>query len=90
MGWKLIDRAPKDGTPVDLWIVGDGDSVQFLTDFSKVDPDRKKLQGRTCGWRWIDGDWRLKAGLTPLMGLRAHGVVATHWMPLPSPPRGSE
>ncbi len=29
MNWKPIETAPKDGTRVDLWIVGGDDNVDF-------------------------------------------------------------
>lgn len=84
--WRPIKTAPKNGTPVDLWIVGNPDSVDFLTTFSALTPDRKSRHGRICDYRWVNDDWRIKAGLMPLMGLRMHDCVATHWMPPPEPP----
>lgn len=88
--WHEIDDpehpAPRDGTPIDLWVIGDPQNVEFLTDQSVRSADRVSREGRLTNWRWGGGDWCLKTGLTPLYGLRMYDCVAIHWRPLPAPP----
>lgn len=73
--WLPINLAPKDGTFVDLWL---------------------KPEGRD-GYRVADGVW--KNGEWKYYSLPEYGHsielctlewqhAATHWMPLPQPPKG--
>ncbi len=70
-GWQPIETAPKDGTEVDL----------FLT------------TGREPDCFWKDGGWTRTVKDGDYMGedgvqieYPKCNIVATHWMPLPSPP----
>lgn len=70
-GWQTIDKAPKDGTRILLWIV-------HQTAKYSADPIGEGWMSPCIG-KWIDhngGGWT-HSGLcgTP-----------THWMPLPPPP----
>lgn len=75
--WRPIESAPRDGTYVDLWVVGD-------------DLPQDPLISRVVGcWRrsssFVDPEqaegWHV--GVSAL----SRRYEATHWMPLPEPPR---
>lgn len=70
--WRTIDSAPKDGTPIDLWVIVDGWQ------------DEKRIPNCTWGWmrKWGGEEVQGWVGLGNLHEDR----VPTHWMPLPSPP----
>lgn len=82
--WKTIDSAPKDGTWLDLWIVGPAGDVSFYTSVPYG-------QGRICDYRWEHRppnapNWYSRGGLPgspPLMP----GIRVTHWMLPPPPPK---
>lgn len=74
--WQLISTAPKDGTPVDLWIVPSG--------ISGTGPGRCPDCWHSNGkwWRYDEafGDGECKSEV----------ANATHWQPLPLPPALSQ
>lgn len=74
-GWRSMDSAPKDGTPVDLWCRAPGLSAGP----GRV-PDCWYSNGKW--WRYDEqyGDDQCRS--------RVHN--ATAWMPLPSAPEGGE
>lgn len=80
--WQPIESAPKDGTPVDLWL-GNAEFPDRLTDatYRKSSDSEWWVHGGDsidnpdaeywfCGFGW------------PLVG----DNVPTHWMPRPTPP----
>lgn len=84
-GWRTIDSAPRDGTPVDLWIVGDWAEVHF---YALAVETNDQWGGRTPEWQWEvrkpnPGKWYPRGGLGVALSPE---VVPTHWMPLPAPP----
>lgn len=89
-GWQPIETAPKDGTPVDLWIVGPDDTVDFYTVLATKVRGRPLRHGRACLFVWHQKhgnppNWYPLGGLTgfPL----SPEVRPTHWQPLPDPPQ---
>lgn len=87
-GWLLItDRAPTDGTPVDLWCEGSREDMQFYSPTARPKKGyRLTWEGRVANCYWDDG-WR------PIHGLMRDGprfmtiqVTPTHWRPYPDPP----
>jgi hypothetical protein len=76
VSWRLIDTAPLDGTPVDLWVVG--------ADAPHYSPEtivRNALpEGRLTDVRFFDGKWRTKAGVGRKEGIP---LTPTYWMPRP-------
>ena len=85
--WRSIKTAPRDGTPVDLWIMGEAAEVEFYCPLSYRHPDRVHRSGRVTNVRWIEGDWRPVAGLHRLHGLGALPVSILYWCPLWQPPQ---
>ena len=88
MKWQPIATAPKDGTVVDLWIVGDDDTVDFYASGAKKVPGKPLRHGRGTDFRWEhrppnSPDWNCAWGLHVRL---SPNVRATHWMPLPEPP----
>jgi hypothetical protein len=84
--WQPMETAPRPEhgrrKVVDLWCVGDRESIEFYCpEFCGV-KDEKLWQGRVNNCYWLDGAWR------PQAGLRLHGLTVTPiaWMPLPSAP----
>ena len=82
--WQPIETAPRDGTSVDLWIVGDPESIVFYCPVSKRHRDRVRREGRISDVWWHDGAWRPKSGTAKLFPIDAE---ITHWMSLPEPPK---
>jgi len=81
--WQPIETAPKDGTPVDLWLVSNE-----TCDIDFYSPTASKLQGRSTDWVWEkrgpnSANWYPLGGLGYPLGPE---VTPTHWMPLPVPP----
>lgn len=75
--WQPIETAPKDGTPVDLWI-----QIYETRGY------------RATGCEYRDSEWQHYS--LPEFG---HSIelchvdwqhLATHWMPMPEPPKGNE
>lgn len=87
--WQRIETAPKDGTVVDLWIVGSDDTVDFYAPTARKIPGRPLRHGRATNFLWMkkginQPNWYPQGGLPgyPL----SPDVTPTHWMPLPEPP----
>ena len=88
-GWQPIETAPKDGTIIDLWIIGGDDTVDFYSPTAKKIPLVPKRCGRATNFRWMHKppnapNWYPVEGLGyPLSPV----VDAIYWMPLPEPPK---
>ena len=88
--WQPISTAPKDGTVVDLWIVGADDTVDFYAPTAKKVPCYPQRSGRATNFHWARyapnaPNWY---PFPPIMGYGlSPNVQATHWMPLPEPPK---
>lgn len=90
--WQDISTAPKDGTPVDLWIVSDehGSDVDLVSFYcnglDRFNAKTRRREGRVTGMVW--GRRGPNTGWYPHGGLpgMAMTVEPTHWMPLPTPP----
>ena len=90
MKWQPIEIAPTDGTPVDLWIVGPDDKVDFYASNAKKVPGKPLRYGRATNMRWMKKGpnspaWYPMGGLGYPMS--PFDVTPTHWMPLPEPPK---
>lgn len=71
MVWEPIETAPRDGSPILLYVV-------------KVADEYTRAVGQYDGWRNIDvGYWEL--GLNDWHTV--HSGEPTHWMPLPPAPQ---
>lgn len=71
-GWKPIETAPKDGTPILVWV---GDRLhEAIWDADAYDPATGDFSGLWMA-RWTEID---------SYGVSIEGV--THWMPLPERP----
>ena len=70
-GWRTIESAPRDETPVDLWMEAGYRVRDAHWGETEVDEDE------VAGFAWLDehGDW-----------IEGEDNRATHWMPLPPPP----
>jgi hypothetical protein len=91
--WQSIASAPRDGTPVDLWIVSasptcDHSIVDFYCPFASDVADSSLREGRVTDVRWFEKrpnepGW-YASGLNgfPL----SPDVIATHWMSRPGKP----
>ena len=92
MTWQPMETAPKDGTPVDLWIIGPGDEVDFYCPEAGKVPGKPVRHGRATSFRWAkkaanQANWYPSGGLGyPL----SPSVLAIAWMRLPDPPSGLE
>lgn len=85
MEWQPIETAPKDGTAVDLRIVGGSDWVDFYAGKSaKFNRKTRQREGVTEGWYWTSyhGNppyWRV-VEFPEIMPL-SREVNPTHWRP---------
>lgn len=71
--WQPIDTAPKDGTPILLW---DAESKSVNVGYwldRYTQPFHALVRGE-------DANWCDDGGANPIFN-------ATHWMPLPDPPK---
>jgi len=92
-GWQPIETAPKDGTPVDLWITGTDSTVDFYC------ANASKVKGQPVRHgRATDYQWKHRPPNTPywyptgrLMGFPLSlEVTPTHWRPIPKAPACAE
>lgn len=91
--WRPIAEAPKDGTPVDLWVSGDddADSIDFYTNrLSRYNPKTRKREGRVTDMVWEtrgpNKGWYFVGGLPGM----AMTVAATHYRLRPAPPGAAD
>ena len=80
--WQDIATAPRDGTPVDLWILHTPKSANYY--------DGRRTDCEFRSGEWVTWDNRLDEyceveRLTPANDGSTYR--ATHWQPLPSPPK---
>lgn len=74
--WQSIETAPRDSTHVLVYFPRPGEGRQEVMEawwaipYEDAPPDK--------GW------WQTMGGV--LLSSDVHGLGATHWMPLPSPP----
>lgn len=86
MEWQPIESAPKDGTYVDLWCIAqstfDGKEYQYRVTDARFDvPEECYFPGDQIA-QWISEDFVCDGlGEAPIR------AFATHWMPLPEPPK---
>lgn len=76
-GWQPIESAPKDGTPVDLW---------YPHPETASKPGSRQPNAWWSGRAWWADNWDYDgaAGEVGFCG------EPTHWMPLPTPPKGGD
>lgn len=79
--WKLIESAPKDGTPILLYHKNIGVVCGWWT------------ENKSYPWAFVDGTERYEPeecgdGIPDLISYNAFHIQfgPTHWMPLPQPP----
>lgn len=74
MNWKTIESAPRDGTPVDLWMpaqkTANGDHIPAH---------------RIADCSFLDGEWKL-GGEFSFLGSKD---ILSHWMPQPPAPQAT-
>lgn len=72
MEWQPIETAPRDGTPILMFVRTPPPSV---------------LTG--AGIPFVIGElWHSEDEEVEIVGPFGEVAIATHWMPLPSPPQG--
>jgi hypothetical protein len=86
--WLDIETAPKDGTVVDLWIVGTDNTVDVYSVTARKVQSKPIRHGRTTDWRWQhfppnEPGWHTRGICGQKISTK---VTPTHWMPLPEPP----
>lgn len=91
-GWRPISEAPRDGTPVDLWIVGARDEVSFYAPIPTKQGKQWGGRGPICRWGHNPPNapnWYPVDGLEAISGYPISPTVkVTHFRPLPPPPTG--
>ena len=86
--WQPIETAPKDGTVIDLWIVGSDDNVDFYSSTARKVRNKPFRVGRATCFRWEQRGGNPPAWY-PIAGLGyplSPEVDPTHWMPIPEGP----
>lgn len=53
MTWQTMESAPKDGSLVDLWIIGPDDTVDFYAPNARRAKNRISREGRTTDMQWL-------------------------------------
>lgn len=78
--WKPIETAPKDGTQILIARAGDDVGVNEIeiTEWFSIEQNH---------YERIKDDIYRKVTDKPIEGWNGNGHRATHWMPLPSPPK---
>lgn len=79
--WQSIETAPKDGTLIDVWFESHG--------LSSRDSDETVpcVGFRAEEAMWFSGEWcDMDGNRHPSLDGYTN-VIATHWMPLPEPPK---
>jgi hypothetical protein len=83
--WKPIETAPRDGTEILLFCPGLGSWQRVLSGEVVVGAWKEHLFSQ--GW-YSDSSSSMDGGYESTGDYIVHDpVVATHWMPLPEPPR---
>ncbi len=86
--WQPIETAPKDGTPVDLWVSSEAaELVSFYCNgLDRFNRKSRKREGRVTAMCWEhrgpNKGWYSVGGLPGF----AMTCEPTHWMPLPPAP----
>lgn len=86
--WKSIETAPKDGTVIDIWVAGLHEGVRVPNAYWSD-------EGFSHGPMRTDGEPGWAAENMGYDGCDGYaddpdeGVLAIHWMPLPTPPAPS-
>jgi hypothetical protein len=78
-GWQTIETAPKDGSNLDLWCRREHchGHVDYVRICNASWGDMVDFVGNIYqGWQGIQSPY--------------HTLIPTHWMPLPTPPKGGE
>ncbi|CAB4145767.1 hypothetical protein UFOVP1204_66 [uncultured Caudovirales phage] len=92
MNWQPIETAPKDGTPVLLWLdppLHSNDCWSWIP-FGEI----CVVTGWTTDTEYRDGSYEWNCGFCRESSADSYGytfplqidVTPTHWMPLPTPP----
>lgn len=91
MEWQPIETAPKDGTPIDIWLTTIFKDGRETTAERVADVKWEALhqagykKPEKYGWGVWNDEW------AEYFGIEGAGAscdsTATHWMPLPAPPR---
>lgn len=89
VSWQPIETAPKDGTIIDLWIVGHDDTVDFYAPQAKKVARKPLRYGRAADYRWAHKppnapNWYPVSGLGYPLPI---DICATHWMHTPGAPK---
>lgn len=84
MEWQPIETAPKDGTPVLLYVKKQICEAWFSEGYWTADTPIAPAEYYGDAWVCCDDEFQIEVEFGP-DGFESHGP-ATHWMPLPEPP----